>query len=122
MVQVRANLVPLLRGKCGHGLSTLQVGPNVAMEIDACFLPLTLDRSLANIPHSSNFGEGKSAEELEVNDFCKGRLGLGKFVQRLADPREFPIVRRVLDFSPERSNLKLSSALLSTAASRVVND
>ena len=63
LVQVRTNFPPTLGTQCGHG-SVLQVGRNGSMQIDPCFLPVSLHGSLRGALHRGNLAKGKSAEEL----------------------------------------------------------
>jgi hypothetical protein len=79
------------------------------MEVDARLLPLALHGSLADIPGSRDFREGKSAKILQVNNLREGWFGLGEFVERLTDANEVAVVNRVLDFGSERGDLEQRS-------------
>jgi hypothetical protein len=91
------------------------------MEVDARLLPLALHGSLADIPGSRDFREGKSAKILQVNNLREGWFGLGEFLERLTDANEVAVVNRVLDFGSERGDLELAAALLGPATSRMID-
>ncbi|HEV8337221.1 MAG TPA: hypothetical protein VGR67_12455 [Candidatus Polarisedimenticolia bacterium] len=65
------------------------------MQIDARFLPLALHRALHRALERRDLGEGKTAEELEVDDFGQGGIGLAQIVERGADARQLAFVDRL---------------------------
>src|SRR5207247_3543936 len=96
--------------------SSLKVGADLTVQVNAGFLPLPLSRPLGNISHRGNFGERKPTEKLQVNHFGERCVSLGQLVQRFTDFGELPIINGIFDLASPRRYLELATAFLSTAA------
>ena len=69
------------------------------MQIDARLLPVALHGSFRHSFHGGNLAEREATKKLQINHFSERRLGLGEFVQRLADSRKLAVVDGILQVS-----------------------
>jgi len=64
----------------------------IAVQINARLLPFSLHRALGYAPHGSNFSEGETAEEPQVDNLRERGIRFGQLVQGIADGRESLVV------------------------------
>lgn len=74
LLQVRSQGQPPIWVEYAHGSLCRQISADLKAEIDARPLPVPLNRAHGNTSQGSDFNEGETAEELEVDDF--GQRGL----------------------------------------------
>src|SRR5262245_14912321 len=95
---------------------------NRPMQVEPCFLPLTLNRTLRRTPQGADFSKRKPAEELQVHDFGERRVGLGQRIERVAQLLKIIFVADVVgDRRVERRQLELAAAFLGEAPARMVD-
>src|SRR5262245_40853076 len=80
---------------------------NRPIEIQACLLPVALNRPLRRRSHCGDFREGEAAEEFEIDQLRQRRIDGGEFVQRVADRRELLFVGQVYHIAFDGCDLEV---------------